>query len=182
MLFRILLALVGTLLTIASRTRESFRVAVTRDLVLEISSRDGVAHHFVFRDRRVSSRSGKADAPDYTLEFATAKQGFETFLSRSAITRLYTGILDGTIVTRGNAFHLLWFYDLTQRVVPLAKPVHWGTPPGAYTKPNTVAGWTKRVTREPVATELDANWTGAVQQRAKLLMMRVAAGEPTKEF
>jgi hypothetical protein len=42
--------------------------------------------------------------------------------------------------------------------------------------------WAARITREPVATELDPTWENAARQRAKLKMMRVVAGEPTLEF
>jgi hypothetical protein len=43
MALQIVLALLGALLWLASRVSESFRRAITRDLVFEISSEDGVA-------------------------------------------------------------------------------------------------------------------------------------------
>src|SRR2546423_1418576 len=60
MALRILLALMGGLLALASRTRASVRQAITRDLVVEIASDDGVAHHYVFPYRRVWRRPAKA--------------------------------------------------------------------------------------------------------------------------
>ena len=182
MALRILLAVLGTLFTLWSRLSPSFRRAITRDLVFEISSGDGVARHFVFRDRRVSSHVGKAPTADCVLGFATASQGFRTFVSRHTVTRLIDGLTSGTITLQGNAFRLLWFYELSQRLVPLAGKVGWGTPPDAYRAPSTDAPWARRVTREPVAIALDPAWEAAVRQRAKLKMMRVAGGEPTLEF
>ena len=177
-----LLSIAGFLLAVASRSSSSFRQAITRDLVVEISSDDGVARHFVFRDRAVSSHSGNARSPDCALRFASAWQGAQAFLSRHAFNHIYAGLLNGTVRTEGNPSHLLWFSDLTQRVIPLAERVDWGTPPGAYVAPSDTVPWAKRITREPEAVELDPAWEPAVRQRAKLRMMRVAAGEPTIEF
>jgi len=182
MALRILLALMGGLLAIASRTRTSFRRAITRDLVVEIATDDGVAHHFVFRDRYVSSRPGYAAAADCALRFATAAHAIRALTSRRSISHLVAGMLDGTVSIRGNPFVLMWFSDLTQRVVPIAARTRWATPPGAYVAPSTTAAGAARITREPAAGELDPSWDGAIRNRAKLTMMRVAAGEPTKEF
>ena len=179
---RVLLGILGTLLSVAARASSGFRAAITRDLVFEIATEDGVARHFVFRNRQVSAHAGPASAPDCALRFATARQALAIFLSRRAVGKIYDGVLDGSITIHGNAFRVLWFYDLTQRVVPLAERVAWATPPGAYKSPSATEPWSRRILREAVATELDPAWEGAVRQRAKLKMMRVAAGEPTLEF
>jgi len=182
MVLRILLALMGGLLALASRTSASFRRPITRDLVLEIATDDGVARHYVFRNRRVSSRAGKASASDCALRFATAAQGARALTSRHTVTHLVAGLLEGTVSIRGNPLLLNWFADLTQRVVPSGATVRWGTPPGAYVAPSDTVAAAERITREPPAAALDPQWQGAVRNRAKLTMMRVAAGEPTKEF
>src|SRR5262249_21359928 len=132
MALQVVLAVVGALLAIASRVSSAFRLALTRDLVIEIATDDGVAHHYAFLDRRVSSQSGKADHADCTLRFATATQGLRALVSRHTVSHLVAGMHEGTVSVRGNAFHLLWFADLTQRVVPLAEKIDWGTPPNAY--------------------------------------------------
>jgi hypothetical protein len=98
------------------------------------------------------------------------------------MSRLYEGSLEGTITIEGNPFHALWFYDLTQWVAPLAARPSWATPPGAYVAPSTTVPWAARITREPVATELDPKWADAARQRERLKMMRVVAGEPTLDF
>jgi hypothetical protein len=158
------------------------RAAITRDLVIGIETKDGVAHRFIFRDRAMTSASGSTPAADCVLRFATSIQALATLLSGRAIARLYQGLLDGTIAIEGNPFHVLWFHGLTQRVVPLAARAGWSTPPGAYTAPSTNAPWAARIIREPVALEFDPSWQDAARQRAKLKMMRVVAGEPTLTF
>jgi len=77
---------------------------------------------------------------------------------------------------------LLWFYDLTQRLVPLARKIPWTTPPGAYVVPSKTIAAAGRITREPPEQALDPSWQAATRQRAKLLLIRVASGEPTREF
>jgi hypothetical protein len=182
MALRLLLAGLGLLLSAASRTIVGMRAAITRDLVIAIETGDGVAHRFVFRARGMTSRSGREPAADCTIRFATARQALAALISRSAMSRIYDGALDGTVTIEGNPFHAMWFYDLTQCVVPLAARPAWSTPPGAYVEPNTTAAWAKRITREPVAAELDAKWEDAARNRAKLKMMRVVAGEPALRY
>jgi hypothetical protein len=182
MALSILLAALGTFLSIASRARGSIRAAITRDIVVGIETKDGVSHRFIFRNRTMTSASGSAPPADCVLRFATSSQALATLLSRHTVTRLYEALLDGSVTIEGNPFRVLWFYDLTQWVVPLAARPSWTTPPGAYKVPSTTVPWAARISREPVATELDPTWQDAARQRAKLKMMRVVAGEPTLEF
>jgi hypothetical protein len=182
MALRLLLAVLGTLLSAASRRIGGIRAAITRDLVIGIETGDGVAHRLVFRARAMTSRSGGVPAADCTIRFANSRQALAALTSRNAMSRIYGGVLDGTVGIEGNPFHAMWFYDLTQWVVPLAARPTWSTPPGAYVEPNTIAAWAKRVTREPAAAELDPKWEGAARNRAKLKMMRVVAGEPALRY
>ena len=181
-MLRVLLAVMGSLLAIASRTSAGFRRAITRDLVIEIATDDGVAHHFVFRGGRASSHAGRAAAADCVLRFATASQAVRTLLARHTVSHLVAGLLDGTVSVRGNPFHLLWFADLAQQIVPTAARLRWSTPPNAYVAPNPALAAAKRITREPAVSALDPGWTEAARAREKLVMIRVAAGEPSKEF
>ncbi len=180
MVLQVVLAALGSLLAIASRMVEGVRRAITRDLVVEIATADGVAHHFVFRDHQMTSHFGHAERADCVLRFGSQSQALGVLLSRHALGGIYAGILDGSISIQGNPFQALWFYDLTQWVVPLKASVAWGTPPGAYVQPSTTVTWAKRITREPVALGLD--WKAAEAPRAKLKMWRVAAGEPALDF
>jgi len=179
---RILLSVLGALLSVGSRAIAGMRAAITRDLVIGIETGDGVAHRFVFRDRSISSISGREPSADCTIRFATASQAFGALTSRTAIGRIYGGVLDGSVEIEGNAFHAMWFYDLTQWVVPIAARPAWSTPPDAYVRPNTTSEWSKRIVREPVAGELDPALRDAARSRAKLKMMRVVAGEPALLF
>ena len=182
MVLRIVLRALGALLLVASRTMGRVRAAITRDIVIGIETADGVACRFIFQGKGMKYRSGHSPTAESVLRFASSSQALSTLLSRHAISVLYSGLLEGSITVEGNPFHVLWFYDLTQCVLPLALRPSWTAPPGAYTEPSAVLPWTSRVTREPVTAKLDPKWEEAVRQRAKLKMMRVASGEPTLEF
>src|ERR1043166_9534438 len=182
MALRLLLTLIRPLLSVRSYLLAGMRTAITRDMVVGIETKDGVAHRFLFRDRSISSASGSEPPANCVIRFATSSQALATLTSRNSTSLIYAGLLDGTITIDGNPFHAMWFSDLTQWVVPLAARPSWTKPPNAYTTPSTTAPWAARITREPVATELDPKWENAARQRAKLRMLRVAAGEPTLEF
>ena len=80
---RWLLAVLGVLLEQAGRYSNTFRRQVTRDVVVEITTSDGVAHHYVFTcgNRSVMSVRGPAERSTVSLWFADAGQAFWWLLS-----------------------------------------------------------------------------------------------------
>jgi hypothetical protein len=183
MALRILLAALGGLMAVASRWSDAFRRQLTRDVVVEIGSDDGIARHFVFRNRRASSRSGRATSPDCALRFATARQGFSILTAKEGPARLFDGLVDGSVAIEGNVALSSWFSGLVAAVVPGAPKLRLrATPPGAYVKPSSSPEVSQFITREPPERELDSSWTKAVEARKKLAMVRVAGGERPKPF
>ena len=175
-------ALAG-LMSFASRVSSRFRAALSRDRVIALATKDGVAYHFVVRGRRISGRWGLPARADSTLTFSTAAQALGCLLSRSSVGRILNGILDRTIEHDGNLVLLLWFDGRVQQVAPLREPIrHPARLPGAYVKPRQDIAVASMITREPAEETLDPDWTAAWQQRNKLVMMRVAAGEQPTEF
>jgi hypothetical protein len=178
---RLLLVVLGGLMAAASRWSEAFRRQLTRDLVIEIRSDDGVARHFVFRNRRASSIGGRAEQPDLALRFATARQAFSVLTAKEGPARLLDGLLDGTIRLEGRTMLLGWFQGLVASVVPGASvPRFPATPPGAYVTPSSSEAVSRFITREPPERELDPSWTDAVAAREKLAALR-AIGERGSE-
>jgi len=188
MLLRLLLQTLGTLMGLASRTSDRFRCQITRDLVFEVRSDDGVAHHYAFRDRRVAGRAGRAAQPACSLRFATARQGFACLTARDGPQRLVQGLFDGSISVEGNPALLLWFQGLPGALLPdalvaLSPPLRLpATPPGAYRVPKPSSPASRFITREAAVAELDPEWRSAARQRAKLRMLRTAAGKPHPLF
>lgn len=175
MALRVLLRLLGVLMTVASRWSDRFRRQLTRDVVVEISSDDGVARHFIFRNGRASSRSGRASRPDSVLRFATAQEGFRML---TGLRRLAEGLLDESVQITGTIALVGWFQGLVQSILPGATRRVLATPPKAYRAPRSSLAVSRFITREPSVAELDPEWTTAMAARAKLCMMRVAAGDP----
>ena len=97
-IFAALLWCLGTALVVASRVLPSLRAQITRPLVLEISSDDGVARRWRFDPQRRRIMTGSAgDSPSNALRFATSRQGIRALLSPAAVDRIVNGYLRGTI-------------------------------------------------------------------------------------
>lgn len=177
-MFRLVLATLGTGMELACRLNETFRRQVTRDLIVQIGSADGVFHHYIFAPRAVTSRTGPTIAPTLNLCFDNARQGCITLASPRAVGRVVHALLEGTAEYHGNAVLLLWFYGLTRFVLPLGRTGRLRVaPPDAYVAPNLGSKVAGRIVREPPTTELDPTWKLAHQQRAKMVMIRGSAGE-----
>ena len=181
--FGALLQAAGALFAVASRTSRSFRRQLGADVVVEIRSDDGVARHFLFRNRRARSRSGRAARADCTLCFATARQGFEILTARDGARRLLDGMTDGSVRLEGRTALFGWFQGLGRSVVPGAPPRRLpATPPGVYLAPRSSPAVSRFITREAPERVLDPAWTAALVAREKLLLSRAAAGEPLPPF
>jgi hypothetical protein len=179
--FKTLLSSLGFLMEQASRRSPHFRSQVTRDLVVEISSGDGVAHHYVFArtGRSVVSRSGPAPQATVALQFDTAAEGFRALSSPKAVRHIVKALLARMAVIRGNPVLFLWFYGLTRIVIPLGRERPLREPlPGALVAPNPASKVADRITREPAVPEIDPSWTNAIEQRRKMAMVQGVAGEP----
>jgi hypothetical protein len=180
---KVLLVIAGLLLSTASRTSARFRATLSRDRTIALETGDGVRHRFVVRDRAISSDGGASKRPDLVLRIASASQALGIFLSPRGVGKLLAGIVEGTVEVEGDLYLLLWFDARLQTVLPLREPIRRPARfPGAYVRPSDAVAAARSITREPPKAELDADWEAAWAQRRKLLMMRVAAGEPAPRF
>ena len=178
----VLAALAGVMY-LASLVSSRYRAALSRDRIIALAAKDGAAYHFVVSGRRIWGRRGKPARADLTLTFTSSAQALGCLLSPSSVGKILNGILDGSIEHEGNLVLLLWFDGRVQQVAPLREPIRWAARfPGAYVKPRQDIAAGTMITREPAQETLDADWTAAWQQRKKLVLIRVAAGEPQAEF
>lgn len=180
-LLRVLLTLLGLLLIAASRLSRRFRAQITRDVVIEVTSADGVAHHYEFSGQRRTLRSWRGRAPqpaDLAVQFDTAMLGFLTLVRTDAIGTIVGLMHQGRVSYTGNASYVLWFWSLTRMVLPLGRERRDRTPlPGALRAPDPVSKVARRITREPVCDVLDPAWTAAQVAHRKIPMVRGANGE-----
>ena len=177
------LAVLAYMMSLASRVSPRFRAALSRNRVIVLATKDGVAYHFVVNGRRITGRRGQPPRADFTLTFTSSAQTLRCLLSPASVGKILNGILDRTIEHEGSLVLLLWFDGRVQQVVPLREPIRRRAKfPGACVKPRQDNAADSMITREPAQTILDADWTAAWQQRNKLVLVRVAAGEPQAEF
>ncbi len=180
---RTVLAALAGMMYLASLFSPRFRAALSRGRVIALETKDGVAYHFAVGGRRIKGRAGRPARADFTLRFTSAAQALGCLLSPSSVGKIVNGILDRTIEHEGSLVLLLWFDGRVQQVAPLREPFPRPARfPGAYVRPRRDIAAGSMIIREPVREALDADWPAAWEQRKKLVMMRVAAGEQQTEF
>lgn len=181
--FDVLLVTVGFLLTVASRFLPGLRSQVTRDVLFEFSSDDGVSRRFGLHaaTRTIGLEPMSEARPDTSVRFGRARDGIRALVSTRTVAHIVEGMNYGDTRLDGNPVLLLWFHGLTRTVLPIGssrRPRKRHLPPIGVREPERDAPWSARITREPVLDQLDPTWTAAWEARAKLLQVRAPAGEP----
>jgi hypothetical protein len=179
---RALLRVLGVLMVLASRRVARFRRQVTRDLLVEIGSDDGVRQQFQLRgaSRTMTLPRGPVGNAECTLIFPSAREGLRALLSSRAIGRIIEGVHVGGTRIEGNPVLLLWFHGLTRIVAPIGSTrrprrrerVHVPVRSPEYDLP-----YSRRIVREPVVDRLTGEWPQAWVARSKLLQIRCVTGE-----
>lgn len=177
MIFRLVLWSAGVLLTFASRISPRLRGQLARNMTVCISSRDGVARSYVFRNRRVSSHAGLEPDAHCTVTFQTATEGAWIFLAPDCIAQVVNGLGLRQIELQGDPTSVLWFYEMVMAYVP-GRTRRSHVMPDAYIAPNPSGKVADRITREPAVDALDPDWTEAAAQREKLILWQVGRGAP----
>lgn len=124
MKFKILLWFLGFALQRASKNNPRFQKKLEgKDLTLEISTEDGVAYHYIFKNKTVMSYPGsatrptflsRAHKPDMVIRFKSAKAGFKTFTAKDKQFAMMHGLENKQINIEGNVLFLGWFQTLGQ--------------------------------------------------------------------
>ncbi|MEU1625041.1 hypothetical protein ABZ746_06790 [Streptomyces sp. NPDC020096] len=181
---QVLLWWIGHGLVLASRFSAPVRSQITRSLTVEISADDGPARHWDFdgQRRRVSTSAGRAAAPDFAVRFTSSGHALRDLMSPDAVDAIMRDRIHGTVRVEGNHLLLMWFRGLIRKVVPIggAGPPRQALP-GAYVAHDPAANGVEKIIIEPAVRQLDPQWTGAWNARAKLWIVRGANGEPLRE-
>jgi len=184
LVLRVLLAVVGRLMAVTSRVDPVLRSCITRDVVFEISTEEGVARHWRFdgATRRVSSHPGRAADPDCTLRFANAAVAVRSLLADDPAAA-DKALEAGAMRIEGSSSLALWFSGLTKRLTMMGRwRVRRRRLPHPYVKHDPSSPMARFITVEPPQRELDPSWEAAWKQRTKLAVVRVPAGEPPQPF
>jgi hypothetical protein len=182
LVLRALLKVLGVLMALASRRVRRFRRQVTRDLLVEIGTDDGVRQQFQLHgtNRKMTLPRRPVEQAECTLTFPTSREGLRALLSTKAIGRILEGVYTGNTRIDGNPVLLLWFHGLTRIVAPIGttrrprrrERVHVPVRLPEYDLP-----YARRIVREPVVNELTSQWPRAWVARSKLLQIRSTTGE-----
>ncbi|MCD5995361.1 helicase [Pseudomonas sp. CDFA 602] len=123
MKFRFLLWMLGLLMARASRNNPAFQQQLAgKDLTFQLQTADGkVARHFVVRDQRISSASGRVSEPAFAISFRDAAFGFATMQAKNKQLAFMKGIQDKDIQIKGNPALVIWFQGLTKYLKPKKK-------------------------------------------------------------
>ncbi|WP_159064674.1 hypothetical protein [Streptomyces olivochromogenes] len=181
---RVLLWWLGHGLVLAARFSAALRSQITRSLTVEISVEDGPARHWDFDGQRrlVATSAGRAEAPDFAVRFGNSGHALRDLVSHDAVDAIMRDRIEGTVRVEGNHLLLMWFRGLFRKVVPIgaADPPRRALP-GAYVAHDPAANGVEKIIIEPVVRQLDPQWTGAWNARAKLWIVRGTNGEPMRE-
>lgn len=179
--FWALLASLGVMMAVASRFSKRFRRQVTRDLVVEIRTDDGVGVRYQFnsQDRVMNVLWRSTEEIECSLICSSGWLGIRSLLSTRAVGRIVEGMNDGSLRVEGNTIVMLWFHGLTRIVAPIGHTRRPHNPiPAPLRGPESDAPWARYIIREPSVRELSREWPEAWAAREKLLQLRAAAGEP----
>ncbi len=120
MKFRLLLWILGRMMTKASKTNPAFQQQLEgKDLTFMLHTLDGkVARHFVIKNNRLSSHSGVAEEPAFALGFKDAEFGYNTMQAKNKQLAFMQGIQDKNIQIQGDTKLVMWFQGLMKYLMP----------------------------------------------------------------
>ena len=98
----------------ASRNNTSFRKTIQgQDLTFQLSSKDGVARHYIVKNSQVHSVSGAIIKPTFELVFFCAAKGFEILTHKNAQAAFMRGVQEQDIIASGDLSKIMWFQAMT---------------------------------------------------------------------
>jgi len=175
LLLGVLLRVLGLWLALSSRMSGRFRSQVTRSVVIELATDDGVSRRFVFdgASRTLALFGGDWAAPaDCALRFRSAKLALSVLGSAQAPRLMLDGLAEGTVRFEGNPALFGWFQGLLGAALPSRAA---RTPlPHPYRAPDRSTPHARLITIEPAEAALDPAWKEAVRAREQLAIWRVA--------
>lgn len=176
-----LLASLGYGIAAATRLRPGLRAQINANVVVEVSTGDGVARHWIFEaySHRARTRAGRVEQPDYRIYFESSGLALACLLSPRAVDAIMAAVQSNRARIDGNALTVLWFFGITRRVFAIGREPGIRTAlPGAYLRHKPIGDGPDRVTIEPAVNELDPTYTRAWEARATQWAVRATTGEP----
>lgn len=101
-----------------ARSNSQFKALIEdRQFCLQIGNNDGMARQILVSQGRIRSVAGRAQQPDFVLQFANSELGVRTLL-RGEPSAFMTGMQDGSIQMQGDFALLVWFNQVAALIPP----------------------------------------------------------------
>lgn len=108
----------GQLLKKAAKKNPAFVEYIDgKDVVFQIQTANGAGRHFVVKDNQVSSKSGLANEPTFSLSFKDAATALHVFTSKDK-SAFMSAIQNKELVIGGDFKEVMWFQGLTKYLKP----------------------------------------------------------------
>ncbi|WP_293875101.1 MULTISPECIES: hypothetical protein [unclassified Sphingomonas] len=112
--FTFLLWMMEKLIKRTIRTKPAAAAYVRgKTLTFQIRTADGTGRHYRIANGTISSAAGLADAPAFTLAFATPADGFRILTAKDSKGAFLQGLHERTLVLSGDFVAIMWFQGLT---------------------------------------------------------------------
>lgn len=123
MKLRFLLWFMGRLMAKASRNNPAMQKQLEgKELEFMLHTFDNkVARTFVVKNLRITSRSGIAKDPAFSIGFKDAGFAFDTFTAKNKQLAFMQGIQNKEITVAGNTALVMWFQGLMKYIAPRKK-------------------------------------------------------------
>lgn len=97
------------------------RLIAQKNVVLQWSSKDGLARFYTFANGTIQQTQGKAETADLLIDFKDSMRGAK-ILAKADAAALMQAIQDGDVVITGDYKLLLWFVGLVKIATQIPEP------------------------------------------------------------
>ena len=89
-----------------------------KDLIFQMRTRGGIGRQFSIKDGKLTSVSGLAKNPKFTMTFRDAARGFAILSAKDGKDAFLTALRDEDLVISGDFVEVMWFQGLTEYLQP----------------------------------------------------------------
>ena len=121
MKFSMLLWALGLMMKKASKNNPDFKKKlVGKDFAFQIQTQGGITRHYIVKNERVTSTSGPAKDPAFSISFKDADTGMLIMTAKDK-NAFMKGIQEKDIKIDGDLSLVMWFQGIVKHVKPKGK-------------------------------------------------------------
>lgn len=117
--FKFLLWAISKLLRKAAKSNPACSSYISgKDLTFQIRTLSGIGRYFVIKNGNISSSSGLAKNPKFTMTFRDAARGFSILSAKDSKDAFLTALHQEDLNISGDFLEVMWFQGLTEYLKP----------------------------------------------------------------